>query len=96
MIYGCLKSELTGLEKKYNRVVQLPQQFQYKMPPVLDQGSQPICVPCALSAFLNWNINLQDGNSTRDNHINLMEIFNGGGGNTNGIQIKLGAKKLLL
>lgn len=88
MIYGLQKSKLDGTEFQYKRVTQVPEQFKYKMPPVLDQGNKPICVPCSVSAFLNWDTNLRDGNSTRDNNVDLMEIFNGGGGTSKGMSFK--------
>lgn len=68
--------------------MQVPKQFKYSMPPVLNQGNKPICVPCALSAFLNWNLNVRDGQSQKDNDIDLMAIFKGGGGTAEGMQFK--------
>lgn len=88
MIYGFQTSELTGNEKVFNRKIQIPDKFEYTLPNALNQGNKPICVPCAISAFLNWDINLRDGNSKRDNNIDLMAIFNGGDGCSQGMQIK--------
>jgi len=88
MIYGLKESPLDGTEMRYRRVSRVPERFMYALPPVLDQGSRPICVPCSLSAFLNWNANLRDGNSARDNHVDLMGIFRGGGGGADGMSFK--------
>lgn len=88
MIYGYIESKLDGSEKKFSKTTIIPKQFKYNMPPVLDQGQLPICVPCAISAFLNWDINLKDGKSDRDNNIDLMAIFKGGNGCAQGMEIK--------
>lgn len=88
MIYGYIESKLDGTEKEYSKTIQIPKQFRYDLPPVLNQGNQPICVPCAISAFLNWDINLKDGNSSRDNNIDVMSIFKGGNGCSQGMEIK--------
>ena len=44
------------------------------LPRVLNQGSEPICVPCSVSAWLNWRENLETG-SRRDNKIDYHEIY---------------------
>lgn len=55
MIYGFIKSKLTGKESKFKTEKQnLPKEFKYKLPKVLDQGAKPICTACASHAFLNW------------------------------------------
>jgi hypothetical protein len=58
-------------------VLQLPPEYSYVdvLPRVIDQGDDPICVPCSISSYLNWRENLSDGVS-RDNGINLFEIYN--------------------
>ena len=87
MNYGFIKSKLDGTEKVFKSVQPTAISFEYKLPQVLNQGDKPICVPCSLSAFLNWDINLKDGKSTRDNNIDLTSIFNHGG-TKNGMSFK--------
>lgn len=80
--YGFKMSKLTGNEPVYevaNPNMSLPESFSYKeyLPSVLNQGSQPICVPCALEAHIDWNYNVDtDGKVKRTNNIKLMDIFN--------------------
>lgn len=54
----------------------LPNTYSYKrfLPGVLNQGSESICVPCSVSAYLNWRENLQTG-SKKDNRIDYHEIY---------------------
>ena len=55
MIYGFIKSKLTGKESKFKTEKQnLPKEFKYKLPKVFDQRTKPICTACASHAFLNW------------------------------------------
>lgn len=88
MIYGYLKSKLTGKENVYTQTLKVPESFRYKLPPVISQGQKPICTTCACSAFLNWNINLKDGKSDRDNKIPLEKIFRAAGGTREGAYLK--------
>ncbi len=55
---------------------QLPKTYSYRrfLPGVLNQGSESICVPCSISAYLNWKENLQTG-SKKDNKIDYHEIY---------------------
>lgn len=80
MIYGYVQSKLDGTEKKFEEVegLDLPESYSYVpyLPKILNQGQQPICVPCSLSAHLNWNCNVNDGENKRDNKIKLSEIYN--------------------
>lgn len=94
MNYGFIKSKLDGTEKVFKSVQPTAINFEYKLPQVLNQGDKPICVPCSLSAFLNWDINLKDGKSTRDNNIDLTSIFNHGG-TKNGMSFKEALSYLL-
>lgn len=48
--------------------------YQSYLPDVLNQGENPICVPCSISSYLNWNENLKDG-SRKDNKIDYFEIY---------------------
>lgn len=55
----------------------LPKSYSYRrfLPGVLNQGQESICVPCSVSAYLNWRENLSSG-SKKDNKINYHEIYN--------------------
>ena len=55
---------------------ELPKSYSYRnfLPGVIDQGAQSICVPCSISAWLNWRENLKTGSKT-DNKINYQEIY---------------------
>ena len=55
---------------------QLPKTYSYRrfLPGVLNQGSESICVPCSISAYLNWKENLPTG-SKKDNKIDYHEIY---------------------
>lgn len=79
MNYGYAKSKLDGTEKRFEGIqdLDLPEEYSYipYLPKVLNQGNNPICVPCSLSAHLNWNINIEDGMNTRDNKIDLFQIY---------------------
>lgn len=78
-IFGFKKSKLDGTEKVYGVGITsngIPEEYTYQdfLPNVLDQGNDPICVPCSLSAYINWKLNLTDG-SKSDNHVEYEEIF---------------------
>ena len=55
----------------------LPKTYSYRrfLPGVLNQGQESICVPCSVSAYLNWRENLSTG-SKKDNRIDYHEIYN--------------------
>lgn len=77
-IYGFTPSIIDGSEKVFegNDKVELPEKYTYRpyLPDVLNQGSESICVPCTLSAFLNWRENLKNG-ITKDNNVALYDIY---------------------
>ena len=56
--YGFIPSRMDGTEHtiKLPQSLDLPASYSYEdvLPPVIDQGSHSICVPCSISAFLNW------------------------------------------
>lgn len=54
----------------------LPERYTYRpyLPKVINQGELSICVPCSVSAYLNWKENLKEG-SNKDNKIALMDIY---------------------
>lgn len=78
-ILGFKQSTIDGSEKIFDdsfSPTELPKKYSYEkyLPDVLNQGSNPICVPCALSSFLNWRENLKNGSRT-DNKIDYFEIY---------------------
>ena len=89
--YGFIPSRMDGTEHtiKLPQSLDLPASYSYEdvLPPVIDQGSHSICVPCSISAFLNWRVNLNTG-EPRDNNINLFKIYNSRPGNTDGMTYK--------
>ena len=80
MVFGFRKSEIDGSEHIFSvsneKSLSLPEKYSYKnfMPRILDQGSRPICVPCSVSAYLNWRENLENG-SKSNNGIDYEEIY---------------------
>ena len=77
-VFGFNPSVIDGSERIFHSSidVELPEKYTFKgyMPPVMDQGEESICVPCTISAYLNWRENLKDG-KIRDNKIALYEIY---------------------
>lgn len=77
--YGFEKSIIDGTEHTLQlpESLDLPQFYSYEdvLPGVINQGDDPICVPCSISAFLNWKLNLSHGEAV-NNNINLYEIYN--------------------
>lgn len=80
MNYGFVASKIDGSEQEFNEFkdFDIPKEYSYKkfLPDVINQGQKPICVPCSVSAYINWNKNLSDGDNHRDNKVDLMQIFN--------------------
>lgn len=76
---GFIPSVIDGTEQEFKapKNMGLPKSFSYKkyLPEVLNQGADPICVPCSLSANINWRLNLKDGTS-EDNKVRLFDIYN--------------------
>lgn len=77
-VFGYVPSTLNGTEHIFgvSNAVDLPSEYTYRnfMAPIIDQGSLSICVPCSVSAYLNWRENLKDG-SSKDNKVALMDIY---------------------
>ena len=75
---GFIPSVIDGNEQIFRepKNMGLPKEYSYKkyLPKVLNQGSDPICVPCSLSANINWRLNLMKG-KPKDNEIALYDIF---------------------
>ena len=78
--FGFSPSKMDGTEHIFGNgepQTTLPKSYSYRkyLPGVLNQGAESICVPCSVSAFLNWRENLKTG-SKKDNKINYHEIYN--------------------
>ena len=75
---GCVPSTLDGSEYIFGTSYEatIPEEYSYVdvMPPVLNQGSAQICVPCTVSSYLNWKENLKTG-SKDDINIKLYDIY---------------------
>lgn len=110
--FGYEKSNIDGTELVFgvpDGNLHLPQTYSYKrfMPSIINQGQESICVPCSISAYINWKENLYDG-SKRDNKVDYHQIYNcrtnKGEGMTfkealhflrhNGVNTKVGVKKI--
>jgi hypothetical protein len=76
--FGFIPSKIDGSEIIFGAGIdmELPDKYSYEnyLPGVINQGSLSICVPCSLSAYLNWKENLNDG-SNKDNKVALMDIY---------------------
>lgn len=93
MNYGFVASKLDGTEKEFKESngVKIPDKYSYKkyLPDVLNQGDKPICVPCSVSAYINWDENLENETVRKDNKVNLSEIYKNREDNSNnGMSIK--------
>lgn len=79
MNYGFIASKIDGteLEFKEKKGMEIPETYNYKkyLPKVLNQGNNPICVPCSISAFINWDENLNTGENKTDNNVDLKAIY---------------------
>ena len=79
MNYGFIASKIDGTELEFeeDKTMKLPKSYSYKkyLPKILNQGSKPICVPCSISAYINWSENLDNGDNKTDNNVNLKEIY---------------------
>ena len=77
---GFQPSKLDGTEHVFGVGLpsyNLPNSYSYRrfLPEVVNQGEDSICVPCSVSAYLNWHENLHTG-SKKDNKIDYFEIYN--------------------
>lgn len=88
---GFKKSKLNGTEHIFGAslVSSLPKKYSYQryLPKVINQGSEPICVPCSLSVYLNYRENLKTG-SKKDNKIDYFEIYGSKTTQGNGMTFK--------
>lgn len=76
--FGFIESVIDGSEYVFGAGIEqkIPEKYSLKefMPPVINQGNAPICVPVSISAYLNWRENLKDG-SKKDNNINYFDVY---------------------
>lgn len=91
MNFGFKPSNIDGTEHVFgvSPAGNLPKSYSYKkfLPGVLNQGAESICVPCSISAYLNWKLNLETGEK-KDNQIDLHEIYNARTNYTDGMTFK--------
>ena len=74
---GLILSNIDGSELKYeNAKHQIPVNFSYmkNLPEVLNQGSDPICIPCSISAWCEYKLALLSGNN-KNSKFRLFDIF---------------------
>lgn len=75
---GFIPSVFDGTEEVFAapKNMGIPKEFSYKkyLPPVIDQGQYPTCVPCSLSTHINYLINIETG-SEQDNKIDIHSIY---------------------
>lgn len=84
-MFGFEPTKFDGTEIEYTprewKNFKLPAVYSFLkyMPPVIDQGNEPICVPSSLSTWLNWKLNSGINNGEEiDNGFRLREIFMAG------------------
>lgn len=76
--YGFTPSKMDGTELEFTNVnIDLPNEISYKdyLPKVINQGMRPICVPCSISSYINYTINLDDGINDKDNNVDYEDIY---------------------
>lgn len=79
MNYGFVPSKIDGTELEFKEIksMELPNSYNYKkfLPKIINQGQKPICVPCSISAYINWSENIETGKNKNDNNVNLLDIY---------------------
>ena len=79
MNFGFIQSKIDGTEQEFLSFDSspIPDNISYVdcLPAVINQGEYSICVPCSISAYVNWIINSETGNSEYDNELNYLDIF---------------------
>jgi len=94
---GFVPSVIDGSELSFehNAQVTLPEKYSYVnvLPQVINQGKLSICVPCSLSAYLNWKANLHVLTND-DNSIALFDIYNSRENKGEGMTFKAAFKYL--
>lgn len=75
---GFIPSVIDGTENEFVEPKNkgLLKEYSYKkyLPDVLNQGRDSICVPCSLSANINWHLNLDHGKII-DNKVKVYDIY---------------------
>lgn len=79
MVYGFKKSKIDGTEDVFEvrNPLGLPNALSYvkHLPEVMNQGQNPTCVPCSLTSFINFKMNLKTGLNKTDNGIDYKSIY---------------------
>lgn len=79
MVYGFKKSKIDGTEDVFEvrNPLGLPDTLSYvkHLPEVMNQGQNPTCVPCSLTSFINFKMNLKTGLNKTDNGIDYKSIY---------------------
>lgn len=74
---GLELSKIDGSEFKYEvKNAGVPEKFSYmkQLPYVLNQGNDPICVPCSISAYFEYMLSLKSGKK-QNSKFKLYDIF---------------------
>lgn len=79
---------------KANDGLPLKYSYMHTLPEVINQGNDPTCVPCSISAWLNWKTNLSLGKKS-DNSVDIYEVFDGGDGKEDGMTCKAAFKYII-
>ena len=79
MNYGFVPSKIDGTELQFkeDNKMKMPSNYTYQknLSKILNQGSKPICVPCSISTFINWDINMNNNTNNIDYNIDLNSIY---------------------
>lgn len=79
MNYGFVPSKIDGTELQFkeDNKMKMPSSYTYQknLSKILNQGSKPICVPCSISAFINWDINMNQNTNNIDYNVDLNSIY---------------------
>lgn len=90
-MYGCNLSIIDGTENEVelDHSINLPKEFSYKryLPDVINQGNDPICVPCAISSYIDWKLNLEGGRPI-SRETDLFQIYGSKNGDEEGMNYK--------
>lgn len=77
--YGCIDSDKNLKINKFKVIssFKIPDEYSCEnlLPDVDDQRKTKMCVPCALSAYFNWFVNVNNGYS-KENNIDIKQIYN--------------------
>lgn len=77
--YGFIPSKIDGSEYifGYTHDCDIPSEYSCveNLPKVINQGALSICVPCSISAYINYRKNIEN-NTNADNGVSLEEIYN--------------------